>query len=149
MQALGHFVERQHPLKELRADSCQTASTDSWEPLLQGLQQTDKLQILSVENNLIGEKMKILMVSMFSLDQLKHLNIGNCGCEQPVILSNILSKLVSNDEVEFVNFGGNTLDITCVQQVEAAPNLGRLQTMCVSQNRSRMTQKASTASLSR
>ena len=134
VQALGHFVERQHSLKELRADSCQTASTDSWEPLLQGLQQTDKLQILFVENNLIGEKMKILMVSMFSLDQLKHLNIGNCGCEQPVILSNILSKLVSNDEVEFVNFGGNTLDITCVQQVEAAPNLGRLQTMCVAKS---------------
>ena len=134
VQALGHFVERQHSLKELRADSCQTASTDSWEPLLQGLQQTDKLQILSVENNLIGEKMKILMISMFSLDHLKHLNIGNCGCEQPVILSNILSKLVSNDEVEFVNFGGNTLDITCVQQVEAAPNLGRLQTMCVAKS---------------
>ena len=105
----------------MRADYCQTNHTKAWNAFFKGFLCTRGLHILSINNNQIGKEMASLRTSMLHLENLKHLDIGNCGCQDSDILREMFETLLSNHEAEFVNIGGNQIDGMYAELLKDAP----------------------------
>ena len=73
--------------------------------------------------------MASLRTSMLHLESLKHLDIGNCGCQDSDVLRKMFDTLLSNHEVDFVNFCGNQIDGMYAELLKDAPNISHLRSL--------------------